>query len=160
MNSVTPPGGFFSWYGPCHGSYGKNSWVTESVLNQNTDPDMWYDLSTLAWHNTRVRGTSRIPLLCDSTMRGGFPTVTCEPPSRPIYWVMELGDEMGRFAIDRHNLRVNMVFLDFTVRKVGLKQCWQLFWHRNWDLTEAPDPRDPEQWPSWMWPSPMIELGF
>ena len=159
MNAVTPPGGFFSWYGACHGSYGKNSWVTESTLNTQ-DGTMWYDLDVYAWHTTRVRGVSRIPLFCDSTMRGGFPQVTNPIPSRPYYWVMELGGEMGRFAIDRHHLTVNMVFLDLTVRKVGLKQCWQLFWHRNWDLSLAPDPRDPEQWPSWLRNAPMIELGF
>jgi len=144
---------FFPWYSPAHGSYGKNSYVTD------TTADFWID-NKLCWDTTRVKGVSRIPLFGDCTMMGGFPEPTNGVPNVAYRMPMESGDELERWCIDRHNLTVNLVFLDFTVRKVGLKQLWQLFWHRNWDLSLAPDPRDPEQWPSWIWPAPMIELGF
>ncbi len=151
---------YYSYYDSAFGSYGKNSWVTESVLNGNTTPSMWYDLATLAWHNTRVRGTGRIPLFGDCTMMGGFPEPTNGVPGVAYREPMQGDGEINRWCIDRHNLKINMVFLDFTVRQVGLKQLWQLYWHRNWDLSLAPDPRNPELWSSWIWPSPVIELGF
>jgi len=48
---------------------------------------------------------------------------------------------------------VNTLFLDFSARKVGLKQLWVLKWHRSYDTagpwTQAGGVR-PEDWPEWM----------
>ena len=37
----------------------------------------------------------------------------------------------NRWLVDRHHMAINMVFLDWSVRKVGLKQLWQLRWNRE-----------------------------
>ncbi len=136
-----------SYYDGSYGSYSKNSWVTDAV--GTTDEER-------TWDTTRVREASRVPLFGDATFCGAFPQEESDIP--------ENKDRMPfdglRFCIDRHDLTVNLVFLDFTVRKVGLKQLWQLYWHRDWDLSLTPDPKDPEQWPSWIWPAPKIKLGF
>ncbi|MHC4477076.1 MAG: hypothetical protein ACYTEL_15625 [Planctomycetota bacterium] len=55
-------------------------------------------------------------------------------------------DEMQRFCISRHNGGVNIVFLDWSVRKVGLKYLWRQQWHQTFDL-EYPLP----VWPPWMY---------
>jgi prepilin-type processing-associated H-X9-DG protein len=53
--------------------------------------------------------------------------------------------QMRFFCINRHDGFVNGLFLDSSVRKIGLKELWKLKWHRNSDLS-APTP----EWPDWM----------
>jgi prepilin-type processing-associated H-X9-DG protein len=60
-------------------------------------------------------------------------------------------DAMKNVCIDRHDETVNMVFLDWGVRSVGLKELWELKWSRNWieDYREAGRPtewNDPDHW--------------
>jgi len=35
--------------------------------------------------------------------------------------------------VNRHNGYVNGIFLDFSVRRVGLKELWTFKWHRGFD---------------------------
>ena len=46
-----------------------------------------------------------------------------------------------------------MLVMDFSARKVGLKELWTLKWHRQYDTwgpwTRAGGVR-PEHWPEWM----------
>ena len=57
------------------------------------------------------------------------------------------------YCIDRHKGRVNGLFLDGSVREVGLKELWTLPWYPNFDTA---GPRtiaggvQPEDWPQWM----------
>ena len=48
---------------------------------------------------------------------------------------------------------MNGVFLDWSVRKIGLKELWKLKWFRDFD-TNGPWTRaggvKPEDWPEWM----------
>ena len=53
--------------------------------------------------------------------------------------------QMRMFCINRHDGFVNGAFLDFSVRKIGLKELWKLKWHRNSDISD-PTPT----WPDWM----------
>jgi len=63
------------------------------------------------------------------------------------------GDNITYFSIDRHNGGINSLFLDFSVRKVGLKELWTLKWDKEFD-TAGPWTRAggvlPEDWPQWM----------
>jgi prepilin-type processing-associated H-X9-DG protein len=52
---------------------------------------------------------------------------------------------MQLFVIDRHNGGINALFIDFSVRKVGLKELWKLKWSRGFEVNE-----DPPVWPHWM----------
>ncbi len=58
-----------------------------------------------------------------------------------------------RFCIDRHDGAVNSLFLDWSVRKTGLKELWTLKWHQNCE-TRGPWTKtggvQPEDWPAWM----------
>ena len=55
--------------------------------------------------------------------------------------------------MNRHNGGINSLFMDWSVRKVNLKQLWGLKWHRGYDTT-GPWTRAggvrPEDWPKWM----------
>ena len=62
-------------------------------------------------------------------------------------------NEMNHFCTSRHSGSINMLFLDWTVRKVGLKELWTLKWHRRFNTadvyTRAGGMRS-EDWPQWM----------
>ena len=56
-------------------------------------------------------------------------------------------------CIDRHGAGVNGVFMDGSVRRIGLKELWTLRWHRyfppNGPWTKAGGV-SPSRWPRWM----------
>jgi prepilin-type processing-associated H-X9-DG protein len=57
------------------------------------------------------------------------------------------------FCINRHDGYVNGLFLDWSVRRIGLKELWTLKWHSEYD-TRGPWTKaggvKPEDWPQWM----------
>ena len=61
--------------------------------------------------------------------------------------------DMRYFCINRHSGHVNGMFLDASVRKIGLKELWTLKWNRDFDTagrwTRAGGVQ-PEDWPRWM----------
>ena len=62
--------------------------------------------------------------------------------------------------INRHEGGVNCLVLDWSVRKIGLKEFWTLKWDRNYD-TRGPWTKaggvQPEDWPEWMAASRTID---
>jgi hypothetical protein len=57
------------------------------------------------------------------------------------------------FCINRHDAHINGLFMDWSVRKIGLKELWTLKWHRLFD-TAGPwtvaGGVQAEDWPEWM----------
>lgn len=47
---------------------------------------------------------------------------------------------MKRVCLNRHNEHVNGVFLDLHTSKIGLKELWELRWHRDWNPNDDPPP--------------------
>jgi prepilin-type N-terminal cleavage/methylation domain-containing protein/prepilin-type processing-associated H-X9-DG protein len=146
-----------------YGSYAKNTFVTnadifrDGVAVDNLEHEWMYDF---CYKNVRVRRTSTIPLLGDGTWMGGWPEPYEEPAETRWHEVDGLSPNI--WNLDRHNLSINMVFLDWSVRKVGLRQLWSLRWSKEmvdqdgvsvsvWgNLNIVPDLNDPLQWPEWM----------
>ena len=58
------------------------------------------------------------------------------------------GDDMGHFFVIRHGPYINMLFMDYTVRKVNLKDVWGLNWNRLTDTEDAPI--FPDDFPDWL----------
>jgi prepilin-type processing-associated H-X9-DG protein len=60
---------------------------------------------------------------------------------------------MWPFCMNRHNGHINSLFMDWSVRKVGLKELWTLKWDPEFDTaniwTKAGGVQ-PEDWPHWM----------
>jgi len=61
------------------------------------------------------------------------------------------------FCINRHDGTINSLFLDWSVRRVGLKELWTLPWDFHYPasmLNHSPWTRaggvQPEDWPPWM----------
>ena len=134
-----------------YGSYAKNTFVTNADIFANDtgleEGHSW--MYEYCYKNVRVKRVSQIPLFGDGNWMGGWPDPHVGP-SETYYH----GDEgVNIWNLDRHNLSVNMLFLDWSVRKVGLKQLWQLRWSKQdgWgNPFVVPDPLNPDDWPEWM----------
>ncbi|TKJ37193.1 MAG: hypothetical protein CEE38_08675 [Planctomycetes bacterium B3_Pla] len=136
-------------YAGLAGSYGINDYVGNPAYARNPGgvigEQAWY------WVAPDVQGANRIPLFLDSTWLGGMPQHTNTPP------ILQNGTGgagmMQRYCVDRHSGQVNTVVVDFSVRKVGLKELWTLKWHRQFD-TGGPWTRaggaQLDNWPEWM----------
>jgi prepilin-type processing-associated H-X9-DG protein len=129
------------------GSYGINSWTNNATMN------IVHGQEQLYWKSVRgVEGRNTIPILLDSSRHNGWPNDADQPPSHDGDTGLGAND-MNRFCINRHNGAVNCLFMDFSARKVGLKELWTLKWHRNFNTaghwTKAGGVQ-PQHWPEWM----------
>jgi prepilin-type N-terminal cleavage/methylation domain-containing protein len=129
---------FNSGQGDDHGSYGTNGFV-ETNTRQGEQKH---------WKRRDVPGPGYIPLFLDANRLDGWPEAWDEPPSFDGEFNFGEGDNMRRFCMNRHNGFVNSLFLDFSARKVGLKELWELKWHREW-IEDAAQFGKPV-WPEWM----------
>jgi prepilin-type N-terminal cleavage/methylation domain-containing protein/prepilin-type processing-associated H-X9-DG protein len=98
----------------------------------------------------QVQGSSNIPAFLDAASYEGIPRSTDNPPYQEHY---EGDFRMGRFCINRHNGYINGLFLDWSVRKIGLKELWTLKWNMQFNTanewTKAGGVK-PQYWPEWM----------
>jgi len=134
-----------------YGSYALNEWVYDSQ-----DTSGGRSLEDY-WRHTNHKGLNNIPVMSDAYWRGeGQPYETDDPPSYegdPRTAVGTAGNEMRIFCINRHEGAINMLFLDWSVRRVGLKELWTLKWRQKCDI-HGPWTRAggvvPSDWPEWM----------
>jgi prepilin-type N-terminal cleavage/methylation domain-containing protein len=144
--------GTFSTWGPMdgtgwftegfYGSYGANAWVC------NPSPT-WPYVSKWPrdshWKTADVRGADEIPVFLDSLHFRLWPKHFDAPP--PYDGAPKDGNNgMSVFCINRHEGTINGVFMDWSVRSIGLKELWELKWHRDWNPSNSPPPI----WPEWM----------
>ena len=96
-------------------------------------------------------GAGDVPVFLDALRFDFWPLETQGPANNEFSaWS---GNNMARCCINRHKGAINCLFMDFSARKVGLKELWTLKWHRNFD-TEGPWTKtggvQPSDWPEWM----------
>jgi prepilin-type processing-associated H-X9-DG protein len=130
-----------------YGSYGINGWVEHDQCDNGYQ---WMD--ALRWRTPNVLGADKIPLLLDSPWIDAWPRHTNAPPPAEDMHPNSTSN-MGRFCISRHDGYINALFLDFSVRKVGLKELWTLKWHRQYDTCgtwTVCGGISPTDWPIWM----------
>jgi len=122
------------------GSYGQNYWVgDESEGTGRHTPENYFK-------TIDIKNADIIPAVGDC----GYPRHTDAPPA---YMDALSGGQMARFCLNRHEGFINMVFLDWSVRKVGLKEQWTFKWHRNYDTNGSWTTAGgvvPSDWPEWM----------
>ena len=97
-----------------------------------------------------VRGSAHIPVFLDATRYQATPESNDSPPSRELY---DGGFDMRSFCINRHSGHVNGLFLDWSVRKIGLKELWTLKWNPQFNTADKwtrAGGVQPEDWPQWM----------
>jgi prepilin-type N-terminal cleavage/methylation domain-containing protein/prepilin-type processing-associated H-X9-DG protein len=130
-----------------YGSYGVNMAVIHP-----------YSTYPTALHTLPRPARSRMPFLLDCVGVLYWVGPTSAPP--PAYdGDLSPGTDfrsdpcMKWFCIDRHDGTINSLFMDWSVRRVGLKEVWTLKWHGGWNTcgpwTKAGGVQ-PEDWPAWM----------
>ena len=140
------------WVSPL-GSYG---------LNFSTIEDYGYaNKIDQPWHRNPLAAPPGTPMLLDCVFRGARVFGHDEPPEYEgallpvVIGPYEGGPslDMKAFCINRHNGGINCLFIDASVRKVGLKELWTLNWRPGWWATgpwTAATGVLPEDWPRWM----------
>jgi prepilin-type N-terminal cleavage/methylation domain-containing protein len=132
---------------PC--SYGINSWIVSQPCASGTDSLG----GALLWKTPYVKGAAYVPMVFDCAgYENACPWHKDDPPVYDGHWVQSTNDsEMRYVCLNRHFEHVNMVFCNFSARRVGLKELWELRWHRNWykGTGVVPD-YNPPVWPPWM----------
>jgi len=90
---------------------------------------------------TNVSTPARVPIFADGRWLEGLPlsspAATINPPATEE--AAEKGGNhlydwgMGQFCVPRHASGTNLVFADFSARKVDLTELWELKWNRQFD---------------------------
>jgi len=121
-----------------YGSYGWNWWLCDQFQSSEADK-YWKNINSIKGNR------NEIPMFMDAQWVDALPRPTDTPPSKDD---TQVSRTMGSFCINRHNSNVNGVFADFSVRKIGLKELWELEWYKGWkrDRRGAGTPN----WPDWM----------
>jgi prepilin-type N-terminal cleavage/methylation domain-containing protein len=131
-----------------NGSYGLNGYVLSPT---SATFEGGVSVKDGGWKTPNVPNATDVPLFIDSLRFDMWPLHTNLPPSTEFMpWS---GDNMARCCINRHKGFVNACFLDWSARKVGLKELWTLKWHRIYN-TRGPYTSAggvlPSDWPEWM----------
>ncbi len=108
--------------------------------------DGWLDLNNVPEANT-------VPVFLDALRFDLWPLpIDCPVGDEFAAWT---GNMMARACINRHDGAVNCLFVDGSVRRVGLKELWTLKWHKSFN-TAGPWTKaggaTPWDWPQWMRP--------
>jgi len=142
------------------GSYGLNGYVIpidESAVPPHGPRQRTYENgvpATDGWQNLReVPNASTVPMFLDALRFDLWPVPYYPPaPSEFAAWT---GNLTARCCINRHDGAVNCLFVDGSVRKVGLKELWTLKWHQSFN-TAGPWTKAggvmPSDWPEWIRP--------
>lgn len=88
-----------------------------------------------------------IPAILDSPDESGMYFDNGKPPRFDGYGGRQT------FCINRHNGSINSLFLDWSVRNIGLKELWTLKWSPDFDTANAWTKAggvQPSDWPPWM----------
>ncbi len=110
------------------GSYGINWWANNP--SQTTGYIIADYEATKFWRRMDVRGRNNIPLLGDNLYWLARPRDTDTPPVNDGTWGFNFNG-MDRVCTDRHEGQVNWLFMDYSIRSVGLKELWTLDWHKD-----------------------------
>ena len=129
-----------------YGSYGINAWV------YNPSTATWKGHDTIKnWRSANVSNPSTVPLFLDCTWMAGCPEPEDPPPLIDGLSSVNLGgDSMARFCMNRHDKYINGVFLDWGIRKIGLKELWKLKWHKTFNTNGYWTKENNPPWPEWM----------
>ncbi len=147
---------YLAWYEPSHGhgeaisSYGLNGSIAFVELRGEPRYDS-------GWRSCLVKGTDRVPVImdCRANVVGVISPKGNPPPGEdvPGPFVPHYEKCMWPLVINRHSGGINGLFMDWSARKVGLKELWTLKWQKDYGTagpwTKAGGVR-PDAWPPWM----------
>lgn len=131
-----------------YSSYGVNYWICDNRCPCST---CWHQN---CWKTIFVKNAGNIPVFLDSLLPASLPdSQDGPPPYEDAHAGLSGKCWMSHFCIDRHEGYVNGIFMDWSVRKIGLKELWTLKWHRDFNtagLWTTAGGVKPQDWPKWM----------
>jgi prepilin-type N-terminal cleavage/methylation domain-containing protein/prepilin-type processing-associated H-X9-DG protein len=128
-------------------SYDINGWIynapstdpTDNSTSQLISYSQCVDLND--YNNNKLKTTdgrgSECPLLGDGIRLDGWPLPTDQGPVAGGYTVTAgcqsfIGNNMGRYVLNRHGRTMNMAFMDGHAAPVGIREIWNLRWNSQW----------------------------
>ena len=103
------------------------------------------------WKTAGGRGASYVPWFIEALRFDLWPLETHAPAANEFAaWS---GNNMARCCINRHEGFLNAAFMDWSVRKVGLKELWTLKWHKTFDISgpyTLAGGVQSSDWPEWV----------
>jgi len=174
-----PPDARPAW--DASGSYGLNQWAYKSEKRENAgedeknnpavhlllkrmpiiprrsasaseDPNATKNTNSY-WDTAYAHNSNNIPLVFDCSWLYARFVEDADPPSKDANSGIDFFGFANPLCMDRHRGGINVVFFDWSVRKVGLKELWTLNWHQKYN-TAGPWTKaggvQPEDWPQWM----------
>jgi prepilin-type N-terminal cleavage/methylation domain-containing protein len=131
-----------------NGSYGINLFVSDPMPGkENGKPASQY------WRRRDVKGAAEIPLFVDDRWWDTRPHHTDRPPDYEGQHDDWTTNAMKMICLLRHNGFINGAFVDFSSRRIGLKELWTFRWHREFNTQNAwtrAGGVQAENWPAWM----------
>lgn len=132
------------------GSYSINGYVLTIPTNSAFESGV---PAKDGWRTPNVASAGYVPLFIDALRFDLWPLPTHAPAE---YEFAAWGDNnMARCCINRHVGFVGCSFLDYSARKVGLKELWTLKWHKTFNTvgsyTQAGGVQ-PSDWWEWIRP--------
>jgi len=133
---------------PIKGSYGVNAYINDPPSGAEPHSRPAADF----WRGPNVAGAGLVPLWMDALRYNGVPLQTdVPPPFDGTQW--NDNAQIGRYCMNRHEGFAGCLFLDYSARKVGLKELWTLKWHKSYNqagpYTKAGGVQ-PSDWPDWL----------
>ena len=138
----------WQWYSSYAPSFEAQSW-----WGDRSDPSFPDDLRFM-WMTSAVKNAATVPVFCDAAgycvelYRDKYAPPECDPIP-----TISAGNAANVVCMNRHEGGVNYLFLDWSVRKIGLKEIWTLKWHTQYN-TQGPwtiaGGAKPEDWPQWL----------
>ncbi|MFQ6036093.1 MAG: type II secretion system protein [Sedimentisphaerales bacterium] len=132
------------------GSYSINGYVLTIPTNSTFEGGR---PAADGWRTPNVAGAGYVPLFIDALRFDLWPLPT-HPPAEYQFAAWS-DNNMARACINRHVGFVGCSFLDYSARKVGLKELWTFKWHKKFD-TAGPWTKaggvQPSDWPEWIRP--------
>jgi len=140
-NSWIPAWGEKGFYG----SFGINSWIhdppTHGDLYDIDDDDVPYYWRTIG----KVKNPSIVPTICDSVWEGTTVRPADVVPNKPgVSNSPDVKDGMWNFFIPRHDMYIDMTFVDGSAKKVPITSLWNTYkWSQNFAFRE-------KKWLEWV----------
>jgi prepilin-type N-terminal cleavage/methylation domain-containing protein len=139
------------------GSFGINGYCLIPQAAPGSSPVANYESgvpTAQGWKTTGGKGSNNVPWFIEATRFDLWPTETQQPAVNE-FAAWENASLMGRCCINRHQGHLTAAFLDWSVRRIGVKEVYVLKWHKNFNIrgpwTRAGGVRD-EDWVDWIQP--------
>jgi len=114
-----------------YGSYGVNGYIYVPVGDVYGTPTEGF------WRTPNVKGVGNIPMFLDCYFWCGWPEHTNTPPEYDGWQNRGDEDAINRFCLNRHDGFINAAFMDYSTRRVGLKELFTLKWSRVYNTANA-----------------------